>query len=611
MKTATLQGLLGRKLRTALTALSIVLGVAMVSGTFILTDTMKKAFDDLFTGTYKDTGAVISGKEIVKGAAKSTVPESLQAKVAALPDVGSASGAIFDISGSSDFVKLIGRDGKQLGSTQQPNFGWGFEPGQKANPTTLKSGEWAVGPNQVVIDAASAKKEHYKLGDKIGVSGEGPQRSMTVSGIARFGSVDSIGGATFAVFDAAARRVRNGEAGPSAFVGVVCLITLIGLIPISLNGIPHTIVGVLPRGFRGLTGSSDVWVPLTTLPAEDLANPFDHSYTVVARRKVQTSAAQADADARVVGTAVDAQFHDRQRAAWSATALPLDDQRIDPIVRRSVLLLLVAVVSVLLIVCFNLANLTLFKALARRREVAIRLALGASRFRIVRQQMTESALLGLAGGVAGLAIASVILRIGGLLMPDLPMVLTGAASGAARATAGQTAGLTRVALDFDASRDAVLSSDLGQYRIVHLATHSLLDNQRPELSGVVLSLVDRSGRSQNGFLRLYDIYNLRLGADLVVLSACQTARGGEIEGEGLIGLTRGFLYAGAPRVVATLWAVDDRTTALVMKHFYEGMLVRGQRPAAALRSAQAEVARTRGWDPPFYWAAFTLQGEWR
>ena len=128
---------------------------------------------------------------------------------------------------------------------------------------------------------------------------------------------------------------------------------------------------------------------------------------------------------------------------------------------------------------------------------------------------------------------------------------------------------------------------------------------------MVLSLVDRSGRPQNGFLRLYDIYNLRLGADLVVLSACQTARGGEIEGEGLIGLTRGFHYAGAPRVLATLWEVDDRTTALVMKHFYEGMLVRGERPAAALRSAQAEVAKTKGWDPPYYWAAFTLQGEWR
>jgi putative ABC transport system permease protein len=201
MKTATLQGLLGRKMRTALTALSIVLGVAMVSGTFILTDTMKKAFDDLFQGTYKNAGAVISGKEIVKGASKSTVPESLQTKVAALPDVKSASGAIFDISGTSDFVKLIGRDGKQLGSAQQPNFGWGFEPGEKANPTTLKSGKWAVGPSQVVIDAASAKKGHYNLGDKIGVAAEGPQRAMTVSGIARFGSVDSIGGATFAVFD--------------------------------------------------------------------------------------------------------------------------------------------------------------------------------------------------------------------------------------------------------------------------------------------------------------------------------------------------------------------------------------------------------------------------
>ena len=201
MKTATLQGLLGRKMRTALTALSIVLGVAMVSGTFILTDTMKKAFDDLFQGTYKNAGAVISGKEIVKGAAKSTVPESLQTKVAAQSDVESASGAIFDISGTSDFVKLIDRNGKQLGSTQQPNFGWGFEPGEKANPTTLKSGKWAVGPSQVVIDAASAKKGHYELGDKIGVAGEGPQRTMTVSGIARFGSVDSIGGATFAVFD--------------------------------------------------------------------------------------------------------------------------------------------------------------------------------------------------------------------------------------------------------------------------------------------------------------------------------------------------------------------------------------------------------------------------
>jgi len=166
-------------------------------------------------------------------------------------------------------------------------------------------------------------------------------------------------------------------------------------------------------------------------------------------------------------------------------------------------------------------------------------------------------------------------------------------------------------LDFDASRDTVLRADLGQYRIVHFATHSLLNNQHPELSGVVLSLVDRSGRPQNGFLRLYDIYNLRLGSDLVVLSACQTALGGEIKGEGLIGLTRGFLYAGAPRVVASLWQIDDRASAELMKRFYESMLVRGERPAAALRDAQVAMWKTQGWDAPYYWAAFTIQGEWR
>jgi len=217
---------------------------------------------------------------------------------------------------------------------------------------------------------------------------------------------------------------------------------------VDLNGVPHTIVGILPRGFRGLTGSSDVWVPLTTLAAEDLGNPYDHSYTVVARRKPDVTPAQADADSRIVGAAVDARYHGGKNPPWSATAMPLDDQRVDPIVRRSMLLLLTAVGSVLLIVCLNLANLTLFKALGRRREVAIRLALGASRYRIVRQQMTESAVLGLTGAVAGVAVAWLILSIGGSLLPDLRMVLTGAVSGAGRATAAQTAGLTRVALDY-------------------------------------------------------------------------------------------------------------------------------------------------------------------
>jgi CHAT domain-containing protein len=166
------------------------------------------------------------------------------------------------------------------------------------------------------------------------------------------------------------------------------------------------------------------------------------------------------------------------------------------------------------------------------------------------------------------------------------------------------------ALDFDANRDAVLKADLTQFRIVHFASHSVVDDERPELSGIVLSLVDRTGRRQDGFLRLYDVYNLRLNADLVVLSACRTALGQEIKGEGLIGLTRGFFYAGAPRVLASLWTIDDRTTAEFMKPFYEAMLVHHERPAAALRSAQIAMWKTKGWDAPYYWAAFTMQGEW-
>jgi CHAT domain-containing protein len=167
------------------------------------------------------------------------------------------------------------------------------------------------------------------------------------------------------------------------------------------------------------------------------------------------------------------------------------------------------------------------------------------------------------------------------------------------------------ALDFEASRETAMKPELGEYRIVHFATHSLLDNQRPELSGVVLSLVDRSGRPQNGFLRLYDIYNLRLNADLVVLSACRTALGQDIKGEGLIGMTRGFLYAGAPRVLATLWEIDDRVTAEAMKKFYEGMLGRAERPAEALRAAQIALWKSKSQDAPYYWAAFNLEGEWR
>jgi CHAT domain-containing protein/Tfp pilus assembly protein PilF len=168
------------------------------------------------------------------------------------------------------------------------------------------------------------------------------------------------------------------------------------------------------------------------------------------------------------------------------------------------------------------------------------------------------------------------------------------------------------ALDFEASRTTATSPELGQYRIVHFATHALLNNAHPELSGIVLSLVDESAKPQDGFLRLHEIYNLKLPADLVVLSACQSGLGKEIRGEGMIGLTRGFMYAGAPRVVASLWKIDDRATAEFMKRFYEAMLGEKQlRPAAALQAAQIEMWKTGNWSSPYYWAAFVLQGEWR
>jgi CHAT domain-containing protein len=167
------------------------------------------------------------------------------------------------------------------------------------------------------------------------------------------------------------------------------------------------------------------------------------------------------------------------------------------------------------------------------------------------------------------------------------------------------------ATDFNASRALAMSRQLSQYRIVHFATHGLLNSERPELSGLVFSLVDREGKQQDGFLRLHEIYNLQLNADLVVLSACETGLGKEIKGEGLIGLTRGFMYSGAPRVVASLWNVDDFATAELMKLFYQRMLKDGLPAGAALRASQLELSRQKRWASPYFWAGFVLHGEWK
>jgi len=173
------------------------------------------------------------------------------------------------------------------------------------------------------------------------------------------------------------------------------------------------------------------------------------------------------------------------------------------------------------------------------------------------------------------------------------------------------AGSAMKALDFDANRATATSVDLSRYRIVHFATHGLLNSEHPELSGLVLSLVDRDGRPQDGFLGLQDIYNLNLPADLVVLSACETGLGKEISGEGLVGLTRGFMYAGAYRVVASLWKVSDAATANLMAEFYRSMEQDHLAPAAALRQAQIFMWKQKRWSDPYYWAAFQIQGEWK
>jgi CHAT domain-containing protein len=168
-----------------------------------------------------------------------------------------------------------------------------------------------------------------------------------------------------------------------------------------------------------------------------------------------------------------------------------------------------------------------------------------------------------------------------------------------------------VARGFTASRQMLDSLDLSQYSILHFATHGVLDPKRPERSGFFLSMVDTTGRSQNGFITMQDVYRLHAPVDLVVLSACRTGLGKDVRGEGLIGLTRGFMYAGASSVVASLWKVDDEATAELMKHFYANMLQKGMRPAEALRAAQNTLRESPQWKSPHFWAGFILQGEFK
>ena len=208
MRRVALRGLAARKLRSILTAIAIVLGVAMVSGTLVLTDTIEKAFDSIFSSSYEQTDAVVSGKKLVEWSqtGKAQVSEDVLARVRALPEVEAAAGTILDLSGDANQAKILDRDGKAI-QGNNPTFGLGVEPeDERFNPFKLVEGTWASGPGEVVVDISTAEEQGFEVGEKVSVAGEGPVGSYTLTGIVRFGDVDSLGGATIALFDVATAR---------------------------------------------------------------------------------------------------------------------------------------------------------------------------------------------------------------------------------------------------------------------------------------------------------------------------------------------------------------------------------------------------------------------
>src|SRR5438093_4073961 len=204
MLAVALKGLAARKLRASLIALAIVLGVAMISGTYVLTDTINNGFNTIFKTSYKNADVIISGKAAFSNGGNGnsiqnpTFPDTVLAKVRTLPDVGFAAGSV-----QSDTVKLVGSNGKLISAGNAPSLGFSLDPktDMRFNPSKLVSGSWASGPHRVVIDKATAAKKHLEPGDRIGVQVYGPVESFKISGIAKYSANVSLGGVTFAIFD--------------------------------------------------------------------------------------------------------------------------------------------------------------------------------------------------------------------------------------------------------------------------------------------------------------------------------------------------------------------------------------------------------------------------
>jgi putative ABC transport system permease protein len=247
-----LKGLLGRKLRAALTAVAVVLGVAMISGTYVLTDTIKAAFSTVFTQVYKNTDAVITGKSAIGGNANNGVvvpslPESLLGKVRGLPGVDVAEGGI------SDEAKLVGRDNKVVSRGGAPSLAFSVNPSddQRFNPLVLTDGHWPNGPNEIAIDAKTASSKHFTVGDSIGVLTRGPLQKFRITGLVRFGQVSSLGGATFAIFDLPTAQLLFHKQGKLDSIGVA------GKRNVTPTQLVSEIRPLLPATAQGRTGQQE------------------------------------------------------------------------------------------------------------------------------------------------------------------------------------------------------------------------------------------------------------------------------------------------------------------------------------------------------------------
>ena len=222
--------------------------------------------------------------------------------------------------------------------------------------------------------------------------------------------------------------------------------------------------------------------------------------------------------------------------------------------------------------------------------------------------------------VRGLGIQSAVTDVSGSAPPAQNAQLEGlplARLNGTRAEADQISKLAKTSggqadvwLDLDANEDNLSARDISKYRIIHVATHGLLNAERPQFTGVVLSLV--GNKTHDGFVRTDEVFNLRLGSPLVMLSACETGLGKEKRGEGVMGLTRAFMYAGAPTVGVSLWSVADKSTADLMTDFYRRLLSSGEgtSSSSALRGAQLAMITGKKYSAPFYWAPFVLVGDW-